>query len=468
MGIFDEVLAGLEDDQLDIWGYYKPYGWQKELHETKAQFRVLPNGRQSGKSEAAMAELIKRGHYEPGQYQIITPILRHGDATWRKFWKMVRPVQGKIVHRKKEEPRTVFFKNGTEINWASADRPDTIRGIGPKGYVLDEFAYNRDMEKVWAVIAPSLLTQKAWVTFLSTPSGKNNLFYKFWKRGMDPKEPNWVSWGYPPGEGPYQEIELNGKLYFPGRFQRGFCSLDNPFLADNDLAKYVEDMTEDMILQEFFSCFLDDVGRTFGNIDNNFGNVPLVSKPEKDVELVLGVDVAKREDYTVVTVMDYNGHIKKMYRWRTDWVQTKAWLKFLSEFWNAPIIMDQTGVGDPILEDLAQQGVDVSGFDIYNNKKKLSLIHRLQIGMGHGKIQFPGKEENDDEDVPPSRGAIRQAHHEFDCFSYRKTQSGLTVYEAPEGEHDDCVMSVALAWYLVYGGKVEGFSESWTPDWFST
>ena len=37
-------------------------------------------------------------------------------------------------------------------------------------------------------------------------------------------------------------------------------------------------------------------------------------------------------------------------------------------------------------------------------------------------------------------------------FESKKTSSGNFTYSAPDGQHDDCVMSLALAWYAVGNG----------------
>jgi len=117
---------------------------------------------------------------------------------------------------------------------------NSLRGYGPAGVIFDEFRYVK--EEAWQIMRPSLLDTRAWCIFISTPAGKNNLFYKFWKRGMDDNEKDWWACGHRNPD-------------------RGIPTYDNPFLQDSDMDKLKEDMNEQMVDQEIEAMFLDDVGK---------------------------------------------------------------------------------------------------------------------------------------------------------------------------------------------------------------
>jgi len=93
---------------------------------------------------------------------------------------------------------------------------------------------------------------------------------------------------------------------------------------------------------------------------------------------------------------------------------------------NVPAQIDSTGVGDPIVEDLARVCRHVEGFK-FTSQTKQQLMEGLQIAIQTGEIRFPD-------------GWLRS---ELEAFGFR--YSGRTVrYEATVG-HDDGVCALALA-----------------------
>ena len=470
MGIIDRVKEIDIMDDVNVWENYQPYdGWQKQFHQVMCMFRILLLGRRAGKSYACAGEIIFKAHFEPGIYQVVTPTNRHGKYTWRAVHAMLRPIWDKVVLRETTAlgNRCVYFRSGSQVEWASADNPNSIRGEGCKGYVFDEFAWNEDMQAVWDVVAPAVLQEQAWLVVLTSPKGGNNLAYKWWKRGLDPNEKNYMSWGHLKDPRNPVYVTIHGQRRNLSEYERGFSTFENPYLKakEKDIVnEIIRDMTPDMVLQEVYACIIDDAGKAFVNVAMQFGLVEFRETPADNVQYVIGVDLGKKSDYTVVTVMDYDCNVQIMYRWRRlSWELTEDYIEVISKRWNAPAMIDSTGSGDPILEELANRGLDVMGYDIYNNRKKEQLITRAQVKLSDGTLKFPDK-HSDPENLnhePPAHGVLRQAYHEFDLFEKKPTGTGVIRYEAPEGENDDCVISVCLANWLIYGGSVTGFASDW-------
>ena len=66
--------------------------------------------------------------------------------------------------------------------------------------------------------------------------------------------------------------------------------------------------------------------------------------------MYFGIDLAKSFDYTVIIGLDINGNVSYFERFQKDWKQTKDHILTLDR--NKPIMIDSTGVGDAITEDL--------------------------------------------------------------------------------------------------------------------
>jgi hypothetical protein len=100
--------------------------------------------------------------------------------------------------------------------------------------------------------------------------------------------------------------------------------------------------------------------------------------------------------------------------------------------------MDSTGVGDPIFEDLQRDGLNVQGYK-FTSTSKQQLMEGLASAIQQRKISFP-------------EGHITQ---ELEIFEYQYTAFGVK-YSAPQGFHDDCVMSLGLAWHHYTRNKAQG------------
>ena len=72
-------------------------------------------------------------------------------------------------------------------------------------------------------------------------------------------------------------------------------------------------------------------------------------------------------------------------RFQMDWHNTKQTILRLPK---CPILVDSTGVGDPILEDLQREGVMIQGLK-FTSSSKQQLMEGLQAAIHQGKIGYP-------------------------------------------------------------------------------
>jgi hypothetical protein len=191
---------------------------------------------------------------------------------------------------------------------------------------------------------------------------------------------------------------------------------------------------QDFFEQEYYCRFIEGAGQFFKNIRQTL--IEEEDKPEPNHKYQMGVDLAKYQDYTVLTVIDLNTfHVHKQERFnQIDWVLQKAKIEAMYRRYGNPLIyIDSTGVGDPIYEDLFKQGIRVEGFKFNENSRK-DLLNNLAIKIEQNKIKLP---ETD----------ILQ--NELNSFHYEISDRGKIRICAPDGLHDDTVMSLALAvWNL--------------------
>lgn len=138
------------------------------------------------------------------------------------------------------------------------------------------------------------------------------------------------------------------------------------------------------------------------------------------------------------------------------------------------LILDATGLGDPIHDDLKRVYADVEPFKL-TASSKVELIQRLIVAVEQRKVSWPVgrgqvageiKPRVDTDEHGLGRGnnhgghggaeaALRQAQGNTACwetltnemkrFEYVISGAGRISYGAPSGYHDDCVIALALA-----------------------
>lgn len=405
-------------------------------------------GRRCGKSVAGIHDILKDAWDRGGLWQIIAPEWKHCKITVRKFQDIVRPIHDMIVHREhfSVPPYTVELTNGAEIVWASGDDPNTIRGEGPHGYLLDEFRSMKE-EMIWDTIRPACMDHKAKVSIITTPFGVNNYTYAIWRRGMDRAHyPEYQSWGYlahqPDKEG------------IVSQYDRGIPSYENPHLQQ-DPRSLREEMSQLAFEREILAIFHPDMDTAIRVNHSVWNSCKWLDGPVGPEPYFIGFDVGKHVDYSVLTVMNSDCQLVHMYRTQMDYANLKEYAINIFRHWNsALVLMDATGVGDPLFDSILTDYNNIQPYKISDNALKTALVTTLQLGFDHSKLSFPDPFEHRD-----SVGVLKD---ELGTFTFKTTPSGVTQYMARDGYHDDCVMSLALCYYLIRSGYgIVGLKDIW-------
>jgi len=100
-------------------------------------------------------------------------------------------------------------------------------------------------------------------------------------------------------------------------------------------------------------------------------------------------------------------------------------------------MVDSTGLGDPIISDLRTLGLTIHEYQFTANSKR-QLIDNLIIAIEQQEVSFP---------------EIQELINELELFEYQSTANGVK-YGAPSGYHDDCIISLGLAYQLVSRGTM--------------
>jgi hypothetical protein len=187
--------------------------------------------------------------------------------------------------------------------------------------------------------------------------------------------------------------------------------------------------------QEWDAEFLADGGEVFRYVTRAAVLHPQLG-PLHGRRYVAGLDWGKTIDYTVLTILDTETRqLVAMERMNSiDYaLQLQRLQATCQRFGVALIRAEANAMGEPLIEQALRQGLPVERF-VTTNASKAAIIESLALAFEQEQLTVL-----DDEVL------VR----ELEAFTSVRLPSGLTRYCAPEGLHDDCVISLALAWSVV-------------------
>lgn len=377
-----------------------PHDGQQQLIDHQTRFNIVACGRRWGKTTIGgklIIETALAGH----QTAWFAPIYKDLAEVWRDIKQRVKPITASI---NTQEHRIELITGGVIDMW-SLENKDAGRGRKYKRIIIDEAAKVKTLEESWnAAIRPTLTDYKGDAFFLSTPKGMN-FFWNCYSRGLSDDFPDWRSWHMP--------------------------TVSNPYIDPAEVEAAKRDIPERIFQQEYLAEFIEDAGGVFRGARDcvlaGYTDPPSINGFN---QYLMGVDLAKTQDFTVITVLDNTGRQVYFERFnQISWTRQIETIKRVASQYHALAIIDSTGLGDPIFEELRMQGVNVIGFKITASSKE-PLINRLAIAIEHQELTLM--------DIPEQTAELL-------AYEYDVTPSGHVTMNAPEGMHDDTVIALALA-----------------------
>jgi len=361
----------------------EPHINQQVILDSSARFRVVMCGRRFGKSELSQIEIISnalRGY----NVAYITPTYKLAKTFFEKLTQV-------IPFENNKSDLIISFPTKGSVEFFTGERLDNLRGRKFHFVVIDEASFIPNLEDGWLnSIRPTLTDYKGRALFVSTPKGKNYFYSLFMKGGED-----WQSFK--------------------------FSTYDNPYIDKYEIDDARRQLPEAVFEQEYMANPMENAANPFGT-----NKITECIKPISNLPTAYyGIDLAKSFDWTVIVGLDINGNVSYFNRFQKDWKQTKETILTIDR--SKPVMIDSTGVGDAITEDLQKNFNSMHGFK-YTSTSKQQLMELLSSSIHNNQIAFP-------------EGPIKD---ELDIFEYQYTATGVR-YNAPNGYHDDCVNALALA-----------------------
>ena len=380
-----------------------------------------PCGTKFGKSLGWSASMASAAWVKKGMlFRWVAPIYKQAKIGLA-YHKKLFPVEAYELN--KSEP-SITLQNQTKIEYTSGKYPEDLEGEGVTGgYCFDEAA--KMPRAVYESGSTTVTLTRALMAFFSTPKGKN-----------------WFHDGYMEAKFHMEWAIKNGKA--PTKIAITAPTSANPFVPRQSIEDAKKRLPDRLFRQFYLAEFNDDGSVFVGFRDCVFGEqIYFESAIQRwldfnvdELSVVVGVDWAKKSDYTVFTAINYEGSKPKIVGFcrfqGLSYIEAiKQLISFCRTFKQIRLLKhDKTGVGEAIDDMLAQTDLPFEGV-VFTNASKSSMVSDLMLCFERGDIDIPN---------------IPELIYELDCYEVQTNDLGTARYSAPAGMHDDIVSSMILAY----------------------
>ena len=372
------------------------YDWQRNFLDDESRFRILLKSRAVGGSFLiALESFLHSLLYQNYLTLLISFSMRQSLELFRKVKDYIKKFEDvairhegvvyRLTARVSETKTSVEYANGSRII-SLPNNPDGIRGYRADMVYVDEAAMFKNDFEVKSAILPTLVAREGRLTLVSTPKGARGWFYEAW----------------------------NSEVFSRHRVHYSMA----PHIRESDLEGLRASLTPLEWEQEMELRFLDEAGALFPY------NVLLDCVEDAEygpsgAPIFIGIDFGRYRDSTVVTAVEKSEKLRVVFL--EEWVgvdfnnQLARIGAIIDMLRPASVWIDKTGLGIPLYDIMVKKYPHTVGFT-FTAKSKDALVKTL-VNVFHNRQIV----------IPRSDRLIGQ----------------LRSY--PSGEHDDYVMSLALA-----------------------
>jgi hypothetical protein len=237
-----------------------------------------------------------------------------------------------IIKEANKSEKIISLTNGSRIYFRSAEKPETIRGLSIHYCFVDE-AQDVSDDSFYKSILPTLSAVGEKLLIAGTPK-RRNFHWIYYERGQSKDHPDYYSYSAPSSISPF---------------------IDPSFIEEQRRA-----LPDGIFRQEFLAQYIEGEGTVFRNIKEA---CMLKEWGSSNVACFGGLDIGNRQDYSVLTILDRVGQTQMIWRGRhLTYSEIIRKTKEIASRYNASILVEVNGVGDPVFEQLKAEYKRVEPF----------------------------------------------------------------------------------------------------------
>jgi hypothetical protein len=404
----------------------KLYNYQTAILNSPARFTVTIASTKVGKTASHIVWLFEEALKCKANQSVwwVAPTFGQAKIAYNR---MKVQISDKSLFTANETNLVLTLVTGAKIEFKTGEKPDNLYGDDVYAFVFDEFT--RAREAAWFALRSTITSTAGRGKFIGNAKGRKNWGYKLAMRAKSGQEKDYAYFKITA-----YDAANEGMLTKDGR----------PFIDEIEAAK--KDLPEAVFNELYLAEASEDGSNPFG-----LKYIAACCHPDlsKQPSVCYGIDLARKVDFVSIIGLDKLGYMSHYHNFnKVSWQHTIDTIRYLP---NKPMAVDSTGVGDVVVSQIETTHDDIEPY-VFTQQSKQRLMEGLAIAIQGRRIIIA-----DDGDVVNGTGKLR---HQLEQFEFEYTRTGVK-YSAPEGEHDDDVMGLALAWHKWQTASQQGEISVW-------
>lgn len=375
------------------------------VQDKKYKYITVVFSRQSGKTVLMLVLCIQ---WMFQKNMSIAYICRNFVLSKRLYKELIKILPKEIIKSANGTDLSIESIYGSTLNFYSAEQGASLRGQTFNYMICDEFAFHKmeqpDGTHLWNdILSPTLKARGKKCIFVSTPLGKNNIFYEMYQRGLSDEFPKYAS--------------ILKTIY------------DDGFITNDEIEEIKKSIPELSFQQEYLCEWIDDGLSFFQGFSECF-DIDKVSNGK----CWIGIDCSgDGTDSTVCSKINEKGEIELFEAVGTLDMKYRQIADYLNRENPVAVYGEINGLGLPMLEEIKKLVRHKS--KIYDwtttNSSKEEIISDLAVSIANKDVHFL---KND-----------MKTYNELGNFVVTVSKSRKLTFAARGSGHDDRVMATAIA-----------------------
>lgn len=400
-----------KNETINIKGF-KPYPHQRAVidcldkHPSGATI-VIKSSRQKGKT-MLLEQLLLRNALNIKNTNSV--LLEPTTAGCRRVMKEIENMlQGiPVIKSANYQYLDLEFKNGSMIQFRSAEQGDNLRGISLRKdalLVLDEAAF---YDEPYGIVFPFANVHRNTKIICSTPTFKEGEYYK------------------------HYELALNGQA---NHYLIDFNDYDTSMLLSPE---QLEEARLSMSYQAFLNEYLGEFLEMFGTVFGNFSKVISNNINKNNNQFYFGIDFSQNggNDNTAIAIFNSEKELVRIvyFNDKGSYETVDIIISLLKQYHPVNVSLEMNSMGKTMYDILVQKlkenriSQKITKFWTDNTNKR-RIIENFAADIEKGSVQLL-----DDTELKL----------ELACYELEKTPTGKITYNAKKGYKDDCIMAIAI------------------------
>ena len=374
------------------------------IHDEKCRFLIARWSRQCGKTIFAEIMLIEY-LCKPNTFNAyISPTFSQGKKVFAELNALLET--SGIIKKSNAADLRIDTIYGSSLKFFSMESPTAIRGNTVSGLlVLDEAAFfpiqlSDGSDPYYNVIFPIIKARKPKVLVISTPNGRQGLYYDLYLKAFNGTK------GY---------YQITASIY------------DDDLISKEEIEELKKGYPPLAFQQEFEVEFLDNALTVFQGFSDCFDGHYSGGK------CWIGIDPSSvGEDNTILTVVNDKMEVRQhLITGDLDQKYIKI-ANLINQYNPVATYCESNSIGEVMANEIKRKLYRKSNFYTFGttNETKKQYVSLISVAVANHEIHF----EKDN----------TLLYSEMGTFSFKLTKTGTVTYAALSGKHDDTVTSLGI------------------------